>query len=187
VNPVGPQVDIVTPKRSRAMKARGTSRPCGQDRRREPLPLAGFQVRPLVVHPRRFHLHRTRAGHHRARLVVAMAVHQLTTVLVDLVGELLHIRRHLGLQDSSPRWTTLSMGTCLPARRWRVRLDQTCESDHPGRYALPDHPQVLIIAPAELEASTGVALLDTGGVGGGRTLAHEVTSCYLSDVQLSED
>jgi hypothetical protein len=30
--------------------------------------------------------------------VVAIADHQSTTVLVDLVGELLHIRRHLGLQ-----------------------------------------------------------------------------------------
>jgi hypothetical protein len=30
--------------------------------------------------------------------VVAIADHQSTTVLVDLVGELLHIRRNLGLQ-----------------------------------------------------------------------------------------
>jgi hypothetical protein len=31
-------------------------------------------------------------------LVVAIADHQSTPVVVDLVGELLHIRRHLGLQ-----------------------------------------------------------------------------------------
>src|SRR5262249_60692460 len=48
--------------------------------------------------------------------------------------------------DSSPPCTTLSMGTRLPTRRWRARLDRTCESDHPGRYSLPGHPQVLIIA-----------------------------------------
>ena len=40
------------------------------------------------------------------------------------------------------------MGRTFPTRRWRAGLDQTCESDHPGRYALPGHPQVLIIAPS---------------------------------------
>ena len=88
------------------------------------MPLPGFRVRPLVVHPRRFHLHRTRAGHHRARLVVAIADHESTTVLVDLVGELLHIRRHLGLQRR---------GQHLPRTVTHDLVDQRPE---PGRAAV---------------------------------------------------
>ena len=42
----------------------------------------------LVVHPRRFHLHRTRAGSPPVGgWWVAIADHESTTVLVDLVGE----------------------------------------------------------------------------------------------------
>src|SRR5258705_12633518 len=62
--------------------------------------------------------------HHHARLVVAIADHQSTTVLVDLVGELLHIRRHLGLQRR---------GQHLPRTVTHDLVDQRPE---PGRAAV---------------------------------------------------
>ena len=73
-------------------------RPRRQDLRREPLPLAGFLIDTLVVHPRRGHRHRTGPGHHIPLLVVPVAHHQPVPVLVEHVGELLDIRGDLGLQ-----------------------------------------------------------------------------------------
>src|SRR5262249_36503136 len=62
-------------------------RPRRQDRRREPLPLTGFRVNPLVVHAWCGHLHRTGTGGHVPRLVIAVAHHQPAAVLVTLVDE----------------------------------------------------------------------------------------------------
>ena len=70
----------------------------GRDLRREPLPLTGFRVDPLVVHPRCGHRDRTGTGRHRPLLVVAVADHQPVPVLVADISELIDVRRDLGLQ-----------------------------------------------------------------------------------------
>ncbi len=74
------------------------ARPRRQDRRGEPLPLTGFRIDPLVVHPRRGHRHRTGPGHHLPLLVVAVADHQPVTVLVADVGERVDVGGDLRLQ-----------------------------------------------------------------------------------------
>jgi hypothetical protein len=88
----GPEVlrrePVQVQQRQHLLDLRGLARPRRQDRRREPLPLAGFRVNPLVVHPRRMHLDRARGGGHLARLVIAVAHHQPMPVLVAFVGEL---------------------------------------------------------------------------------------------------
>jgi len=73
-------------------------RPRRQDLRRETMPLATFRVDPLVVHPRRRHRHRTGPGDHVPLQVVAVADHHPVPGLVQDVGELLDVRRDLGLQ-----------------------------------------------------------------------------------------
>ena len=85
-------------QRQHRLDLRGLARPRRQDRRREPLPLTGFRVDPLVVDPRRVHRHRARAGGHRTRLVVAVAHHQPPPVLVAVVGEPGAVGIHFGLQ-----------------------------------------------------------------------------------------
>jgi hypothetical protein len=152
---------------------RGTSRPCGQDRRGEPLPLAGFRVRPLVVHPRRFQPpphprwsppcaaggghcgppvddRPRRPGRRTASTYAATSACNAAASIFRAPSRTIPSINDrsppVPPSDSSPPRPTLSLGTYLPTRRWRARLDQTCESDHPRRYSLPAHPQVLIIA-----------------------------------------
>jgi hypothetical protein len=77
---------------------RGLARPRRQDRRGKPLPLTGIRVHPAVVDPRRGHRHRTRRGQHLTFMVIPIAHHQTPAVLINLIGELLHIGAELGLQ-----------------------------------------------------------------------------------------
>jgi hypothetical protein len=77
---------------------RGLARPRRQDRRGEPLALASVRIDALVVDPRHGHLHRARAGQHLARLVIAVAHHQPTALLVELAGQRRDVGVHLGLQ-----------------------------------------------------------------------------------------
>jgi hypothetical protein len=56
------------------------------------------RVGPLVVHLRRGHLHRARAGQHLSRLVAAVAGHQPAAVLIPLGGERCNVGVNLGLQ-----------------------------------------------------------------------------------------
>lgn len=72
--------------------------PRRDDLRREPLTFTSFRVDPLVVDPRCPHRHRTSSGHHLPLVVVAVTHHQPTTVLIDLIGELIDIDSDLGLQ-----------------------------------------------------------------------------------------
>src|SRR5665648_1001696 len=72
--------------------------PRGQDRRGEPGPRPGDLIDTLVVDPRRPHRHRTRGRGDLPLLVVPVANHQSTTVLVELVGEHLDVGGDLGLQ-----------------------------------------------------------------------------------------
>jgi hypothetical protein len=51
------------------------------------LPFTGFRVDPLVVHAWSDHRHRTGAGQHLPRIVIAVAHHQTMAVLVTHVGE----------------------------------------------------------------------------------------------------
>jgi hypothetical protein len=62
------------------------------------LPLTGFQVDTAVVDPGRVHRHRTRARGHLPRLVIAVAHHQPTAVVVAQIGEPGDIGIHLRLQ-----------------------------------------------------------------------------------------
>src|SRR5271157_6521495 len=55
------------------------------------MPLPGIRVDPLVVDPRGHHGDRARGGQHVARLVIAIADHQPTAVVVEPIGELLDI------------------------------------------------------------------------------------------------
>jgi hypothetical protein len=50
------------------------------------LPLTGIGVDALVVDPRGGHAHRARRGQHLTLVVMAVADHQPTPVLVDLPG-----------------------------------------------------------------------------------------------------
>ena len=77
---------------------RRLARPRRQDRRGEPLPLTGIGVDALVVDPRRPHRHRPRRGQHLALVVVAVADHQPTPVLVDLTDMGVDVGGDLGLQ-----------------------------------------------------------------------------------------
>ena len=70
----------------------------GRIAEREPLPLTGFRVNALVVNARRVHLDRARAGDHITRLVVTVAHHQPTPVVVALVGEPSDVGVDLGAQ-----------------------------------------------------------------------------------------
>ena len=66
---------------------RGLACPRRQDRRGKPLPFIGIGVDALVVDPRGGHRHRTRRGQHLALVVIAIADHQPSPVLIDLIGE----------------------------------------------------------------------------------------------------
>jgi hypothetical protein len=85
-------------QRQHRLDLRGLARPRWQDRRREPLPVTGFRVDPVVVDARRVHLDRARAGGHLARGVIAIAHHQPAPVLVALVGESAAVGVYLGQQ-----------------------------------------------------------------------------------------
>jgi hypothetical protein len=80
---------------------RRLARPCRQDRRGKPLPLTGIGVDPAVVDPRRGHADRTGGGQDFTLAVVAVAHHQTPTILVEMIGQLLHIGGDLGLQCGS--------------------------------------------------------------------------------------
>ncbi len=77
---------------------RGLARPGRQDRRREPLPLAGDLVDALVVDPGLTHRHRPDRGDDLPRGVEAVAHHQPVAVLVNLTGVGLDVRGDLGQQ-----------------------------------------------------------------------------------------
>ena len=85
-------------QRQHLLDLRGLASPRRQDRRREPLPLSGYRADPLIVDARRAHRHHARAGDHLARLMVAVAHHQETPVLVALVGESGAVGVHFGPQ-----------------------------------------------------------------------------------------
>jgi hypothetical protein len=85
-------------QRQHLIDLRGLAAPGRQDRRGEPLTLAGVGVDALVVDPRRAHLHRPRRGEHLAGLARAVAYHQSPAALVALVGEPGDDRIGLGLQ-----------------------------------------------------------------------------------------
>ncbi len=79
--------------------------PGRQDRRGEPLALTGLDVGALVVDPGARtgttpapHRHGTGCGGPLTRLVVAVADHQPSTILVELAGVVLDLGRDLGLQ-----------------------------------------------------------------------------------------
>jgi hypothetical protein len=72
--------------------------PRRQDRRRKPLPLTGIRVDTFVIDPRRLYRHRTRGGQHVTPLVITVAHHKPSAVVVDMINELFHIRCDLGLQ-----------------------------------------------------------------------------------------
>jgi hypothetical protein len=74
--------------------------PRRQNRRGEPLPLTSSLVHPLVIDPRRRHLHRPGRGQHPPRLRVPVTDHQPPTPLVDLLPMRGDVRRDLGLQRS---------------------------------------------------------------------------------------
>jgi hypothetical protein len=76
--------------------ARRLARPRRQDRRREPLPLAGGLVDALVVDPRLTHRHRAGRRGDLPRVVEPVADHQLVAVLVDLVPMRLDVCGNLG-------------------------------------------------------------------------------------------
>ena len=143
---------------------RGLARPRRQDRRGEPLPLAGVRVGALVVDPRRAHLDRARAGQHLPRLVIAVAHHQPAAVLVPLGGERGDVGVHLGLQrlgqhppgalphdlidqrrrrpagggsSASEPGTTVSIGLYLPGRRCHAGHCLRPRLGSPGRYTPP--------------------------------------------------
>jgi hypothetical protein len=77
---------------------RGLARPRRQDRRREPLPLTGIRIHALVVDPRRAHRNGSRSGQHLTLIVVAVAHHQSTPVLVDLTDMSVDVGRDFGVQ-----------------------------------------------------------------------------------------
>ena len=77
---------------------RGSACPRRQDRRGKPLPLTGIRIHPPVGDPRRPHRDRTRGRQHLTLVVVPIADHKPTAVVIELIGELLHIRSHLGPQ-----------------------------------------------------------------------------------------
>jgi hypothetical protein len=69
----------------------GLARPRRQDRRGEPVALTGIRIDTFVVDPRRGDSDRPGRGQHVAGLVMPVSHHQPATILVELVGELLHI------------------------------------------------------------------------------------------------
>jgi hypothetical protein len=77
---------------------RGLPAPRRQDRRGEPLTLAGCGVDALVVDPGHGHLDRARAGQDLAGVVGAVAHDQPVAVLVTLADELGDVGVDLGLQ-----------------------------------------------------------------------------------------
>lgn len=77
---------------------RGLAAPGRQDRRGEPLALAGRLVDALVVHPWRLHLDGPGRSSDRPGLVVAVADHEPSPVLVALVGQLGYVGVDFGLQ-----------------------------------------------------------------------------------------
>jgi hypothetical protein len=77
---------------------RGLARPRRQDRRREPLPLTGIRIHALVIDPRRVHGDRARRGQHLPLIVVTVAHHQPSAVLVELITELVNVGSDLGGQ-----------------------------------------------------------------------------------------
>jgi hypothetical protein len=85
-------------QRQHFIDLRGLAAPGRQDRRGEPLTLAGVGIDALVVDPRRAHLHCPRRGEHLTGLVGAVAYHQSPAAFVALVGEPGDDRIGLGLQ-----------------------------------------------------------------------------------------
>jgi hypothetical protein len=83
----------------------GLARPRRQDRRGKPLSLTGIGVDTFVVNSRSPNRHRPRRGQHVAFLTIAVAYHQPAPVLVELIGELLHVGGDLGLQRRSQHLT----------------------------------------------------------------------------------
>ena len=73
--------------------------PGWQDRRGKPLPLTGIGIHAAVIDPRCGDSDRPGGGQDLTFAVIAVADHQAAAVLVDLVGELLHISGDLGLQS----------------------------------------------------------------------------------------
>ena len=77
---------------------RGLAAPRRQDRRGESPALPCGLVDAFVVDPRRFHLDRAGRGEHLTRLVVPVAHHQPTALLVHFIGVGGDVRGDLGLQ-----------------------------------------------------------------------------------------
>ena len=141
---------------------RGLARPRRQDRRAEPLPLAGGRVGALVVDPRRGHLHRPGTGQHHPRPGGAVAHHQAPAVLAAQVSGLVDVGGDLGLQrrgqhlpgtvphnlvdhrrrlPSRPRAKHIrdycEHGCTFPARRSSAgHCLRPLRLGHPGRYTL---------------------------------------------------
>jgi hypothetical protein len=72
--------------------------PTAAGRRGEPLPFAGVGIDAFVVDSRRGDLDGAGAGEHLAWLMAAVAYDQPVAVGVALIGELVDVAIHLGLQ-----------------------------------------------------------------------------------------
>jgi len=106
----------------------GLATPGRQDRRGEPVTLAGGLVKALVVDPRRTHLHRTRRGEQPPLAGVAVTDHQPPPVGIELVG----VRRDLGADLSLQRGgehpprplphNLIYQRPASPGGRWRLLL-----------------------------------------------------------------
>jgi hypothetical protein len=95
---VPPRQPVQIQQRQHLGDLRGLPRPGWQDRRGEPLSLARHRISALVVDPRRGYFHRTRAGQHLPRLVIAIAHHQTAAIVVPLGSERRDIGVHLRAQ-----------------------------------------------------------------------------------------
>jgi len=141
---------------------RGLPSPRGQNRRAEPLPLACCLIDTLVVDPRCPHRDRARRRRHLPLGMEAITDHQPSTVLVELVLELLDVGGDLGLQRRGqhlPSTVAHDLIKKRPTGRFVGRLDVVDYLEHertfPNQRAHAGPDQI----PVATRSSSGGALL----------------------------